>query len=281
MTSIPPVSVFDLVQDKRKRSGLSLSAGAFNLLNALRRKREIVDGGTGADNAADARSNLGLGTSDDVEFNDVSVNGHLSVSGSFTYANTAPRIRFEETDASSDEGLWDFVATNGAFALQVFDDAVSSGENVWLLSRSGASITRQRFYIGNTVHLDLIDGELDARALDRIVVPNRLECIAFSIADDAVVTIDYLESVFGGRLSVITNSNTFGCMDFRVRMATSPGCTVLNSAFSSYWTAYAGTVLTGTTGTDGTVNVSTQSDGSVIIENRSGFLLSVKTVLLG
>ena len=83
MTEIPPPRQMTMEVDSRTGQ-IKPTNGGFQLLNALVKTRAIVDGGTGATTAEGARDNLGLGSSDDVTFNNVTVDGTLDVTGELT-----------------------------------------------------------------------------------------------------------------------------------------------------------------------------------------------------
>lgn len=92
-----------------------------------------------------------------------------------------------------------------------------------------------------------------------------------TIADDDVYVIDFGQTVDCGFLFVSPNASGAGGGLFRFRADTSPfiaGCGVDGTVGEETG------ALTGTTGTDGQINVSADATGKLYIENRSGASIS-------
>jgi hypothetical protein len=90
-------------------------------------------------------------------------------------------------------------------------------------------------------------------------------CYGRTIADDGVVVIDLMRPVYTGKLTMTQGVN-FGEAAFRA--ATTPTLTSMGLS-ANVNLAAAGTVLTGTTGTDGKITISVSPE-TIYVENRGG-----------
>jgi hypothetical protein len=90
------------------------------------------------------------------------------------------------------------------------------------------------------------------------------------IADDSVFVFQPTggATLFGSKIDFVGNVVASGYGGYHVRAASSPTITLMYGA--NLTIAAAGTVLTGTTGTDGQVTISSDSSGNVYVENRRG-----------
>ena len=59
-----------------------------------------------------------------------------------TFQHTRPVLKFVETDASTDEGKWEFVANNGQFVLNALTDGDQFGATALRGQRSGATVAQ-------------------------------------------------------------------------------------------------------------------------------------------
>lgn len=91
---------------------------------------------------------------------------------------------------------------------------------------------------------------------------------SFNIADDAVYALDLGGSVFAGQFMVSTNTEGVGSGSYSFRAASS-GNYVDEISSEGNIAAVNDTVLTGTSGTDGFITLSSK-DSTLYIENRSG-----------
>lgn len=91
-----------------------------------------------------------VGPSQSFTFQDnVSITGALSVSSfvgsnitgtSTTFSDTVPTLNFSETDAGADAKNWRFIVNSGGFNFQTVNDAGSVANNIWTVSRTGATV---------------------------------------------------------------------------------------------------------------------------------------------
>lgn len=101
------------------------------------------------------------------------------------------------------------------------------------------------------------------------------------LADDAVHTIDFGDSVFSGQVIVSGNQDSTNARYgiFSIRAATTPY--VVAIVAGSGITLSTG-IHTGTTGVDGNMTLATHSDGTLYLENRTGLALTMcMTVIFG
>jgi len=141
---------------------------------------KITSGGTGAVDAAAARTNLGLDTLATQAANDVAIIGGTLDGVSFVRMTAAnPSVMWGETDASVGNKNWQMQSVGGVMVLRLYDDAWSSFVNGFLISRSGNSLTTFNINgtiqssgnvvwhagndgAGSTLDADLLDGQQGA-----------------------------------------------------------------------------------------------------------------------
>jgi hypothetical protein len=111
--------------------------GLFDAGPALK----VVNGGTGATSAGAARTNLGLGTMATQAADAVAITGgSATLTGALTLSDTQPKMFFYESDAETNEKYWRVLTTEGQFAIQPFDDSLSSGSNAVVIARTGITV---------------------------------------------------------------------------------------------------------------------------------------------
>lgn len=99
----------------------------------------VDKGGTGGTDASTARTNLGLGTLATQNASAVTITGGSAILGSSEISGTGPQHYFVETDAATDNKRWRFRVDGQAFVLQTTNDAGSSANSVFTVTRSGIS----------------------------------------------------------------------------------------------------------------------------------------------
>lgn len=217
--------------------------------NDLNVDRPLIAGGTGASNAADARTNLELG-------------GKWKLN-----ATTAPATDDDTGDLYSVGSIWCDVTNDLGYIC--LDPSTSAA--VWLRfvtedASGDASVSND---------LNVVN-DLDVGG--QIAFANRLNPTTLVIADDAATSLDFGEDVFGGQLFISTNNNASNGVMWWFRAASSPDLVKLttNAAFEE-----GSGVLTGTTGNDGVVTVSVTAGGVIYIENRLGASRNFYAAIIG
>lgn len=93
------------------------------------------------------------------------------------------------------------------------------------------------------------------------------------IADDSVWAFSFGVPILGSIVLMLTNIINNGAGVFYIRSFTTPGITSLASANINILSP-AGTVPSGTTGTNGFTSISCNTSGTIYLENRRGFPIS-------
>lgn len=101
-----------------------------------------------------------------------------------------------------------------------------------------------------------------------------------SCADDAVLTIALGGDVFAGAALIHANSAGVGAGLVFFRSASTASFVRVVTSINSFFALGDGVVPTGTTGTDGRVNIGAV-DGNLYIENRSGNTWFFNTTIFG
>lgn len=282
-----------LSQEETAQTANSLAAraetGLLSRVAGLSARLDDVEEVVGEDGSISASGAATIG-------GNLTVSGVASVSGGLTSggavlgseltaSDETPEIFLHETDGGADEKYWRSLASGGAYALQTFDDARASGENVHLVNRSGTAVSRQRFYVGGSSILDLtslglgVSGFIDA---DEITMGDaRILQASATILDGGVATIDWGFDVSYGALIVSSSSfSTTGAV-YWIRCSTSASGAILIGAASGFWKGATGTTLTGSTGAAGDVTVSADNtSGELQIENQRGFTLGIQLLAI-
>lgn len=77
--------------------------------------------------------------------------GGDTMSGNLTISNAAPVTRWNETDATANNRVWDVLVDTAKFFLRVGNDALSSFTNVLRISRSANAITEIDFLVNDVL----------------------------------------------------------------------------------------------------------------------------------
>ena len=121
---------------------------------------------------------------------------------------------------------------------------------------------------------------MSIRRLDQRMVQGPLGLMkSIAIPDDGVYVIDLGAPVTSGTLELVHNTTPAAsrpCGKVRFRASASPLCAVL---YQENILATRTVELTGTTGPDGTITVSSTATGKLFVENRSGTPLGVTLIL--
>jgi hypothetical protein len=99
----------------------------------------VNKGGTGATDAATARTNLGVGTLGTQSASAVNITGGSATLGAATVSATAPTVLLTETDAAANNKNWAWQADGQVLGLRLYDDAVSASGLAISVTRSGTS----------------------------------------------------------------------------------------------------------------------------------------------
>ena len=103
---------------------------------------KVVNGGTGATTAGDARTNLGLGSMATQNSSAVSITGG---SATFTSASgitaATPQFILNESDAATNEKVWEFRLSSGNFYLYTDTDALSATGTPLAIDRTGTTVS--------------------------------------------------------------------------------------------------------------------------------------------
>ena len=98
----------------------------------------------------------------------------------------------------------------------------------------------------------------------------------YNIQDDEATSFDISngdgELITAALISIVGNSDEAGFGELRVRARNSPSITIGWQVGSVINVVTGDGTLTGTTGPDGTLNVRSDSDGNMYLENRTGFV---------
>jgi hypothetical protein len=101
-----------------------------------------------------------------------------------------------------------------------------------------------------------------------------------SLADDTATS--FTPTIYYGILAIVASNVATGSGLVMFRCYAGPVCAVLASSAGTLLNCVTDTVLTGTTGTDGKVNISADSvTGKVYIENRRGGTTSFSWLEIG
>jgi len=96
-----------------------------------------------------------------------------------------------------------------------------------------------------------------------------------TIVDDGVYSVNLGVNVYSGMLMVTAATPNYGM--YVMRAATTPAITAISESTNM---AHTTGILTGTTGTDGKITVSTDALGMIYVENRSGGSLRTEIAVL-
>jgi hypothetical protein len=216
------------------------------------------------------------------------LSGTHAVLVSVTAAPTAGHLTIDHVfaDASFTNGV--SVITTAGTARDILIDGVQvenlSGAGV-LLTRTGGTLDDVK--IGGNCNLDRAASAVSLSNTPTNVRINPLalgsgaqlsRVYTVSVNDDAAFSINLGKDIFVSILQVAVNNGAFG--QWVARAASSPSLTAMLTASGVDVTTGA---LTGTTGVDGNITVSTEAGGLYYFENRSGgqrpftIVLSVNT----
>ena len=80
-------------------------------------------------------------TSVDIAAAAIGLGGEVTATGDITVSNTSPQLLLNETDATTDNRLWDFLANGATLFLRAVNDAKSSASTWLAVTRSGITVT--------------------------------------------------------------------------------------------------------------------------------------------
>jgi len=103
---------------------------------------KVASGGTGATDAAVARTNLGLGTLAQQNANNVLITGGgIDGLNSVRLTGTLPRYMLSDTDSPVGNKNWSIATSGSSLRILLYDDAFSSNTTGLNIIRSGNAIT--------------------------------------------------------------------------------------------------------------------------------------------
>lgn len=92
-----------------------------------------------------------------LDFNgELDLSGSLTLGGSVRISSTGPTLRLTETDAASNNQVWDFFASNERLNFRVVNDAISSATSWMLVDRTANAI--------DLIQLNASSGEVELNA---------------------------------------------------------------------------------------------------------------------
>jgi hypothetical protein len=100
---------------------------------------KVAKGGTGAGTAANARTNLGLGTMATQNANAVTITGGTATFEGVITQSVSPYVGWRETDATTDNKYWLAFADGQQWSLRAYNDAASAYGTAISITRSGIS----------------------------------------------------------------------------------------------------------------------------------------------
>lgn len=100
----------------------------------------VASGGTAATTAADARTNLGLGTMATQDASAVAITGGSVSVGALGVSATTPYLNLTESDASADNKTWLIYVENETFFLYAEDDGLTNGTAAIQIARTGTTV---------------------------------------------------------------------------------------------------------------------------------------------
>lgn len=145
---------------------------------------------------------------------------------------------------------------------------VDSSGNPRFLSGAGVASVLARLNVANTFTANV--------TVDGMVSTNHVRTRIDTVNDDAAINFALNQNI-GCALISASISGSVNSVLLAYRAAVSPHCTILAGG-SNVTTGTS--ALSGTTGTDGKLNIAVDTSGNFYIENRTGFNQSVRVVFL-